>query len=189
MNSKENILTSTLLLVVGVALIALYNKVDLFAWIVIAIGILFIVPSLYNLIMLIVSKRENVRTTRTPGVISSVGGLCLGICMLLEPNLFAGILVYLFASLLVIGGISQIALIAYGTAPLKAPLWMYIVPVLTTIAGVVMLCTSLKEIQSVAVLVTGIAFVVSAINSLLVYVGARSVMKSETSVTTVTHEP
>lgn len=189
MNSKGNILTSTLLLVVGVALIALYNKVDLFAWIVIAIGILFIVPSLYNLILLIVSKRENMKMTRTPGVISSVGGLCLGICMLLEPNIFAGILVYLFASLLVVGGISQIALIAYGTAPLKAPMWMYIVPAITAIAGVVMLCTSIKDIQSVAVLITGIAFVITAINSLLVYVGARSVMKSEASVTSITHEP
>lgn len=183
MNSKGNILTSTLLLFVGVALIALYNRVELFSWIVIAIGILFILPSLYNLIVLIISKRDKERTARTPGIVSSIGGLCLGICMLVDPNIFVGILVYLFAALLVVGGISQIALIAYGTAPLRAPWWMYIAPVIITGVGVWMLCSNILDIQSTVVLITGIAFVITAINSILVYVGARSVTNSHTDIT------
>lgn len=177
MNSKSNIITSIFLLVAGILLIILHDRVNIIGGIVTIVGLLFILPSLYNLIILFIRATDSKKNSnaKTAGVISSIGALCLGICMVAVPDFFVSALVYLFAGLLVIGGLYQILLIAYATKPLRAPWWMYLLPSLAAIAGIVLLVTDVHTIENMVVLITGISFTAVALNSLLVYIGVRSV--------------
>ena len=46
--------------------------------------------------------------------------------------------------------------------------------------GIIILCTSLRDINTVVVLVTGIALVASSFNSIMEYIGTRNaVVKSD----------
>lgn len=185
MNTKSNIITSILLLVAGIILIVQHDQIDLLGWIVMLMGVLFIIPSLYHLAMLLLRQCDNDainRASRGPAIIAAVGGIGLGACMILRPEFFVGILVYLFAGILVLGGIIQLLLVAYGTRPLRAPWWMYVAPALITITGIVLLCTDIHAIESTVVLLTGIAFVMAAINSFLATVATRAVAAHHTSI-------
>lgn len=180
MNSKSNIITSIFLLVAGILLIILHDRVNIIGGIVTIVGLLFILPSLYNLITLFIKATDEKKNNnaKTAGVISSIGALCLGICMVAVPDFFVSALVYLFAGLLVIGGLYQLLLIAYASKPLRAPWWMYILPSLAAIAGIVLLVTDIHTIEKLVVLITGISFTAVALNSLLVYIGVRSVSRN-----------
>lgn len=177
MTGKSNIITNILLLVTGIILIILHDRVNIIGGIVTIIGILFILPSLYNLIMLFIHAADETtrQKTRMSSLVSSIGALCLGICMVSAPDFFVGALVYIFAGLLVLVGVYQCLLTAYASQPLKAPWWMYLLPSLTAIAGIVLLVTDIHTIESLVVLITGISFTAVALNSLLVYIGIRSV--------------
>lgn len=178
MNSNRNFITSLFLLAAGIILIILHNRINIISGIVTIVGLLFILPSLYNLIMLFVRTADGSKQSgKAAGLISSVGALCLGVCMVAVPDFFVGTLVYIFAGLLVLGGVYQILLIAYASKPLRAPWWMYVLPAATAIAGIVLLVTDIHTIEHLVVLITGIAFTAVAVNSILVYIGVRSVSR------------
>ena len=101
------------------------------------------------------------------GVIASLGGMGLGLWMVISPATLIGIIVYLFATILVIAGLYNILMLAYGHRPIKFPVWMYILPSLMTIAGIIILCTDVKSIESTVVLITGISIVAFAVNRFL----------------------
>ena len=62
----------------------------------------------------------------------------------------------------------------------KFPFYFYIIPILMVATGIIILCTSLRDINTVVVLVTGIALVASSFNSIMEYIGTRNaVVKSD----------
>lgn len=174
MNTGSNIVTNLLILTVGVLLIVFHNGNVLSTLIVIA-GIAFVIPSLANIIMILARKEKdkegnNISRSRMSfayGVIASLGGMGLGAWMIINPESLMGIVVYLFAAILVIAGLYNIIMLAFGHRPIKFPLWMYILPTLMTIAGIILLCTDIKSIESTVVLITGIAMTAFAINRFL----------------------
>jgi uncharacterized membrane protein HdeD (DUF308 family) len=87
--------------------------------------------------------------------------------MIVSPGSLVGIMVYLFAVLLIVAGIYQIIMLAVGHRPIKFPVWMYIMPTLMTAAGIVILATDVKTIESVVVLITGISLVAFALNRIV----------------------
>lgn len=87
--------------------------------------------------------------------------------MLIQPTFFVGLLAYIFAALLILYGIFHIIVIGFWAKPIVLPMWFYVIPVLMIVAGVVLLCTSVRTLNSAVVLITGIALVASAVNSLL----------------------
>lgn len=180
MNSKNNIITNLFLLVTGIILIILHDRINIIGGIVTIVGILFILPGFYNLIMVFINTADNssLRRAKTSSLITSIGALCLGVCMVASPDFFVSALVYIFAGLLVLGGVYQCMLIAFASKPLKAPWWMYLLPTLTAIAGIVLIVTDIHTIESLVVLITGISFTAVALNSLLVYIGVRSVTRN-----------
>ncbi len=174
MNMKTNIITNLLILAAGILLIVLHDSNVLKAVIIIT-GILFILPSLLNIIMMLTRKEKDSagnkiyrsRVSLAYGIIASLGGIGLGLWMVISPSSLIGIVAYLFAALLVVAGLYDIIMLAYGYRPTKFPLWMYILPSLMTIAGIVVLCLDVESIQSVVVLITGIAITAFAVNRFL----------------------
>lgn len=175
MNAKSNSLTAVIFFIAGVLLIIFNDRVNLLAWVSITLGIAFIIPSAYSLYTSLKAKGGS--ENKTGLSVISVGGLVLGLCMCIFPDVFVGIFVYLFAVLMIVGGICHILIISYIDRPLVQPGYLYVIPVMMIIAGIVILFTSLREINSAVVLITGIALVLSALNTFLEYQSRRSLSK------------
>lgn len=167
--TNSNLFTSVIVLVAGVIMIALHNRIDLLSWMAVIIGLMFIIPSVYILCTSLSDK-----TKAKPGtLIVSIGALLIGLMMCIFPTAFAGIFVYVFAATLIAVGVYQIVSLAWLSKPLLLPVFLYIVPALMIVAGVVILCTDLRKINTVVVLITGIALICSAVNSLIGYSVSR----------------
>ncbi|MCM1291987.1 MAG: DUF308 domain-containing protein [Bacteroides sp.] len=172
---------------VGVLFIVWHNKVELFSWLVCAIGILLLIPGIWVLVhALRVSGGSETATIEVNGrnetgrgsaismFIVAGATIIVGLWMLINPGFFVGLIVYLFAVALLLYGIYQFAVLIYFTRPAVMPWYFYIIPSIFVIAGIVILMTSVKDIQSTVTLLTGILLVAGAANSLISEVVGRS---------------
>lgn len=175
MSGKIDLFTSVIVLAVGIALICLYQRVDILDWIVILIGIMFMIPGIFSLVSGISSRMSG----NVASVIAGIGAIVLGAVMCIFPTPFAHILVYIFAGILIVGGIYHIAFIGWLSKPFILPWYYYIIPVLMIIAGLLMIFTDLRTINSVVVLITGISLVCSSFNSLIEWVATHPSKKKE----------
>lgn len=166
---SSNLFMAIIVGLVGILLVFLHDRIDLLNWVSIAVGLMFILPSLYVLCTSIGSK------DKLPAGIAfvSVGGIILGLLMCVFPSAFAGFFVYVFAALLVVFGIYHIVDLASWNKEIKFPFYFYIIPILLVATGIVLLCTSLRDINTVVVLVTGIALICSSVNSIMEFIGTR----------------
>lgn len=175
MNGKGSFFVSLLILAIGVALIVLFGRYDIPRMILTVCGIAFVVPAVISLLSLFSRSREGSvpAPARFFQLISSVGGLVLGICIMVMPETFRGLLVYLFGALLVVIGVYQVYLLSRKTRPGDYPSWTYIMPLLSLVAGVVMIATpSLHRVENEhwLLLVTGIGFIFFGLTSFIVSV-------------------
>ncbi len=183
MKGNGRFVSNLLILIAGVVLIILHDRVGIIPGIIIVTGITFIVPSVINMAILLadVSKKPEERyrnkTSFIAGMIASVGGFAMGLWMVVYPDSLVGLLVYLFAGILLLGGIYHLYMLIFGLRPLRFPMWMYIFPSLLVIAGIAILSTDIKTIEAYVVLISGVAMVVFALNTFLEQIGARSFAK------------
>ena len=119
-------------LVIGILLLVFHESSGLFEGVVIAMGILIIIPSA---IMLIAGFLRKVTTaSKWYGVIASVAGLVFGIWMLCMPSFFINASIYTLGILLILAGVAGILFVINAARPASVNyLWM-IVPVLA-VAG------------------------------------------------------
>lgn len=178
MKGNGGIITNLLVLVAGIVLIVLHDREGILPGIIIITGVTFIVPSVLNGVMLLMRRRRDenrmARLSATVGMIASLGGLALGVWMVLFPDSLVGLLVYLFAALLLLGGLYHLYVLLFGFRPLKFPLWMYVIPTVLVAAGIMLLCSDINTIETYIVLVAGIAMVLFSAGSFLEHIGARS---------------
>ena len=175
MRGKTDLFTSVIVLAVGIALICLYQRVDILDWIVVIVGIMFMIPGIFSLVGGMASKRPG----NASSIVAGVGAICLGVVMCIVPSFFAHILVYIFAGILIIGGIYHIAFLGWMSRPFVLPWYYYIIPILMIGAGLLMIFTSLRTLNNAVVLITGIAFVCSSFNSLIEWIATHPSKKKE----------
>lgn len=171
MRQSSTIWVQLFVLAAGIALITMHTDVSLVRWIVIIIGGMFALPSLLGIIRNLVHYGRDMPLDGF-GLLACIGGLILGVAMIVTPESFVAFFVYVLAGVLVLSGICQIWSNAMGFRPIRLPWWLYIIPVLTLGAGCVIIFTPLRELESMFLLVAGIAMVCSAFNGLLMLVSA-----------------
>lgn len=185
MTGKSRFLSAIIFFVVGIILIVMHDRVDLMKWIVVILGIGLILPGLINVAVSAFSKkaeRESLegashKSAYVTGLVISVFCIALGVAMLIAPDFFAGVMAYLFAAILIAVGVFHILTVGYLAKPYVMPFYFYVVPVLLVAAGVVILFTGVRGLNSIVLLIVGIGLVCSAVNSLLEYVGTHPVKR------------
>ena len=173
MKYRSILLYSVLILVAGIILIIIHNY-DVFSALIITLGVVFIIPGVINLMVLPGSnnpkKNDTKRRSRQDiinGLISSTGSVILGITMIGWSNLYVKFLPIIFAILLIIGGCFHFCAIAMAFRPTKLPTWLYLFPSLLVIIGLVVIYMDKAVLlPHHIVLLTGIGFVVFAINTM-----------------------
>lgn len=173
MKTGNNWFTVIVVFIVGILLIVWHDRVDILSWIVIAVGLMLIIPAIYSIISAIIRKKSDLKHSASSStVVSSIAALALGVWMVCVPDFFVGFLAYVFGAILIFYGVFHIVMISLLNRQFVMPFWFYIIPILMVIAGIVILCTSVRTINSVVVLIMGISLVASSVNSLFENIGA-----------------
>ncbi len=177
MKGKGGVIANVLVLISGIILILLHKREGVLPGVIVIMGVTFVVPSVLNVVMLLLRRVGNRgrmwRLSVVAGMVASLGGIALGLWMILFPDTLVGLLVYLFAALLVIGGSYHLYMMLFGFRPLRFPLWMYVLPTLFVIGGAVLLGTDISTIESYIVLIAGIAMTVFACWSFVAMIASR----------------
>lgn len=167
----SNWLTIAITAIVGILLIVWHNRFDVLQWIIIAMGFVVLAPSAYSLTtsLFAKSKKKPDGSVAISTVIAALAGVALGLWMIIQPSFFVGLLAYLFAAILILYGILQLIVVGYWSRPFVLPAWFYIIPSIMIVAGIVILFTTVRTMNSIVVLLTGIMLLSSAINWALEY--------------------
>lgn len=149
-------------LIVGLVLI-LWPDVAI-DYIVITIGVLFLIPSLVVLIGYFTTKSEQNVSRRFP--IEGVGSLLFGLWLVIMPGFFADLLMFLLGFILIMGGVQQLASLSMSRRWMSVPMGFYVMPVLILIAGVVALFNP-TGVRNTAFMIIGISSLAYAVAELI----------------------
>ena len=100
-------------------------------YLVIAIGAMFFLPSLFSLVGYFMKGRQ-------AGMyfpIVSLGSLLFGLWLMVSPGFFVGILMYVLGAVLVFAGISQIANLMSARSFAVVPFGYFVLPILVLLAS------------------------------------------------------
>lgn len=147
-------------LVIGVLLVAWPEAAILY--LVITIGVLFLVPGLFSVFGYLMRNGQERGTFPVAGL----GSLLFGLWLMIMPEFFVGILMYVLGAVLVLAGISQVANLAAARSWAVVPAGFFVVPVLVLLAGIVVLFNPFTA-ATVPFIVLGVSSIVYAVSDLV----------------------
>lgn len=184
MKTKPYLLTYLSTLIAGILLLVFTGQTDIFRWIVIIIGILLAVPSLWLIISSSIGRRGSAKpkgadieqdveqdveqaASRGRSIFVTICGICglvFGVILLCMSNFFAHYIVYTLGVLLIICGLAQIVYMAAISALMGINRWFYLMPWLTLIAGVVVIFLGPDGVGSIITWLAGVLLVAYSFN-------------------------
>lgn len=147
-------------LVIGLVLVMFPNQAA--DYLVITVGVVFLVPSLISIIGYFAQSGENGR--RFP--VEGVGSLLFGLWLIIMPDFFADLLTLVLGFILVMGGVQQISSLSAARRWMPVPFGFYVLPVLILLAGMVALFNP-TGVRSTAFIIIGVSSMVYAASELL----------------------
>ena len=131
-------------------------------YLVIAIGAMFFLPSLFSLVGYFMKGRQ----LGMYFPIVSLGSLLFGLWLMISPAFFVGILMYVLGAVLVFAGNSQIAHLLRARSYAAVPFGYYVMPVLVLLAGLVVLVNPFAAV-AVPFIILGVSSTVYGITELI----------------------
>lgn len=149
-------------LVIGLVLIIW--PANALIYLVITIGILFLVPGLIAIFSYLLRNKKRYPDARFP--LTGAGSVLFGILLLAMPEFFVNILMYLLGFILVLGGIQQIVSLVSARKWGRVPGGFYIIPILILICGIIVLFNPFQA-AATALVILGIASMVYGVSELV----------------------
>jgi len=131
-------------------------------YLIIAIGAMFFVPSLFSLVGYFMKGRQE--GSMFP--IVSVGSLLFGLWLMISPAFFVGILMYVLGAVLVFAGISQIVQLVKARGWTQVPVGYYVMPVLILLAGLVVLLNPFAA-AAIPFIILGVSSIVYGVTDII----------------------
>lgn len=158
------VISSLCALIIGVLLIV-WPDVAV-NYLVITVGVLFLLPGLLGLFSYFASAgRRREAGIRQAFPVIALGSSLFGLWLMIMPEFFIGILMYVLGVLLVLGGISQLVNFASARAYIHVPAGVYVLPSAILVTGIVVLFNPFQA-ATVPFIVLGAASVVYALTDL-----------------------
>lgn len=133
-------------------------------YIVITIGVLFLIPGLIVLIGYFGARSREGKSLRFP--IEGVGSILFGLWLVAMPDFFADVLMFLLGFILMLGGVQQIASLTVARRWMRVPVGFYVVPVLILLAGLTSLFNPTNARNTVFIII-GISSIIYAVSELV----------------------
>lgn len=175
-SNKSYIITYLFALAGGILLTIFHSKTNIFDWIIITIGILFLIPSILTIVGYFVPSKKSY-PNRKPNwitLIPAIGGVIFGTLLMVMPGTFTTYLIVTFGIVLIICGLAQLFFMMSGMRSLKISPYYLIVPSLTLLSGVFILILGPAKIESYVTLMTGIVLICYAVNGFIGYFHRKS---------------
>lgn len=134
------------------------------SYIVITMGVLFLIPGLIALLSYFGIKPREGTSRRFP--IEGVGSVLFGLWLVIMPDFFADVLMFLLGFILVLGGVQQIASLSMARRWMRVPGSFYMIPILILLAGVVALFNP-TDARNTAFMIIGVSSLVYAVSELV----------------------
>ena len=125
-------------------------------YLVITVGVLFLLPGLFGLFSYYAASRHKDVEMRRSFPIVALGSTLLGFWLMIMPEFFVNILMYLLGALLVLGGLSQLINFIFVRQAVKVPLLFYLVILFNPF-----------QAATVPFIVLGVTAIVYAVNDLI----------------------
>lgn len=158
-------------LIIGLVLVCAPE--DSTRYIVMTIGVLFLIPGIIVLIGYFASRNNTtasseqekavVASHRFP--IESIGSILLGLWFIISPSFFADLLVIVLSVILIIGGVQQLYMLQIANKWKKVHYSFYVVPLLILGAGLYSLLNP-SAVRNTILIVIGVACLVYAFSEL-----------------------
>lgn len=159
-------------LVIGILLLVFHDHKGLYEGVVIAIGVLVVIPSLVMLISSLV-KRKDAAGLPLPrpwySILTACAGLIFGVWLLCMPSFFINASIYTLGVLLVLAAAAQVYFVIVASRPAGIRFGWLIVPILCATAGVIIMLLGPDKVAASAGLITGIALIVYGANGVASY--------------------
>ena len=150
-------------LVIGLVLVLWPNAAA--SYIVITVGVAFLIPGVISLFGYFGRKRpEGEAAPRFP--IEGVGSLLFGLWLIVMPEFFADVLMFLLGFILIMGGVQQIASLSMARRWMPVSGAFYLIPSLILIAGIVALFNPTGA-RNTAFIIIGISSLVYSLSELI----------------------
>ena len=157
-------LCSICALIIGVLLVVWPGEAV--RYLVITIGVLFLLPGLIGIFgYFAMARRREEAGIKSAFPIAAVGSALLGFWLMIMPDFFITILMYVLGALLVLGGLSQLFNFISVRNITKVPFIMYMIPVLVLLAGIIVLVNPFQA-AAVPFIILGISSIVYALTDL-----------------------
>jgi len=134
-------------------------------YLVITIGILFLIPGLISIAGYLSRSKQS---SETMLVIESIGSCFLGLALIIAPAFFVGALMYIIAIVLILAGFFQLRGLFICRRNIKIPAVFYVVPAIVLIVGSVILFNPFRVVET-TFMILGVACVVYSISELINY--------------------
>ncbi len=159
---NSSVMRSICAIILGLVLI-LWPEVAL-TYLVIVIGICFILPGLFSILNYFTRERvEGVPSPMFP--IDGVGSVLLGAWLVIMPTFFVNILMYVLGAVLVIAGIQQLTSLVLARKWQRVAVGFYILPALIFLTGIMILAYPFESAANTFV-IFGIAILFYGVNEL-----------------------
>ncbi len=195
MKGKNLYATSLVMLAVGLILAFLSPQVDS-TKVVLVCGGLFILSGVANMFYFLGSRdsegRARMNATGTVvGWMASAAAIVLGLAMLIFQTTFVGMVTFMFAILVAATAVFQFFLLLFGSRPARLNGFFYIVPMLLVGAAVYIYMQKPITAQDDhrIILVSGIAFAVFGLASLIEAIAISAVNRSQKKIEENREEP
>jgi len=156
------LMRSVCALIVGLVLVIWPDAAAVY--IVITIGVLFMIPGLIVTIGYYTKKVELEVTRRFP--IEGVGSFLFGLWLVITPAFFADVLMYLLGFILMMGGVQQIALLIMARKWVRVSGGYYAIPLLILLAGLFVILNP-TGVRNTAFIIIGVTSLLYALSELL----------------------
>ncbi len=161
----------------AIGILLLMFREEAMPFIVMCVGALFAVPSLFALVATFVPFFKRKAGNSVFPVITAIiagGSLALGLWMMLEPAFFVAILMTMLGVLMIIAGASQMFTLLSARRAVNLSTMMYILPLMLIVAGIVVLYNPFG-VASLPFLVIGVGTILAALSDIIntIYIHLR----------------
>lgn len=132
-------------------------------YLVITVGILFLLPGVLGLLSYFMNRSKKAGRVHLPVV--ALGSTLFGLWLMIMPEFFVNILMYILGVLLVFAGIAQISNLLAARSWGHVPVGMFVIPLLVLAAGLVVLFNPF-EVATVPFIILGASSIVYALTDL-----------------------
>ena len=143
-------------------------------YLIIGTGIVFLAAGLFSLVSYLLHEKKEDSATRFP--LDAAGAILFGLVLVIKPDLFADIVMYILGTLLILACIQQLVMLFSVRRLGRVHFGFYVAPILILLCGILLIVHPF-EVRKTMVIIFGVSILIYGITELVSYIKFRKLLK------------